>query len=160
MVKTYCGIDPGNKGAIAFVNDKGDACCIPMPVIKIKTKESIDGFAVKELLLDGKPLVVGLELVNAMPGQGVTSMFNFGKGSGLLEGILIGVSLPFELIRPQAWKKTMLSGTAKDKGAAIMKAKQLFPEVSLKRTERSRTDSDGMAEALLIAEYTRRLTNS
>ena len=95
-----------------------------------------------------------VEQVSAMPGQGVTSMFNFGKGFGWILGTLEAYSVPYELIRPQKWKKEF--SVTSDKNTSIEVCKRLFPHVSLLPTERCKKDNDGMAEALLLAEYARR----
>lgn len=89
-----------------------------------------------------------------MPGQGVTSMFNFGKGFGWILGTLEAYSVPYELIRPQKWKKEF--SVTSDKNTSINVCKRLFPQVSLLPSEKCRKDNDGMAEALLLAEYARR----
>ena len=89
-----------------------------------------------------------------MPGQGVTSMFNFGKGFGWVLGLLDAYRLSYELITPQKWKREF--GVTSDKNTSIAVCKRLFPTVSLLPTERCRKDNDGMAEALLMAEYARR----
>ena len=96
-----------------------------------------------------------VELVHAMPGQGVTSMFNFGKNFGFILGVLSACGLEPNLVSPQKWKRHF--GLKADKKDSIEKCKELFPEVSLRRTSRCTTDSDGMAEALLIAEYGREM---
>lgn len=94
-----------------------------------------------------------LEHVGAMPGQGVTSMFSFGENFGYLKGLLEAFEIPYELVRPQRWKKEFgISG----KNQSVEVCKRLFPGVSLRRTERCKKDHDGMAEALLMAEFARR----
>jgi crossover junction endodeoxyribonuclease RuvC len=98
--------------------------------------------------------VVGLEEVHAMPGQGVTSMFSMGKGSGLWEGIITALGMPLVRIPPQRWKKEMLAdGRGKDKQASIVRALELFPEAA---SHMARKKDEGRAEAILIAEYLRR----
>ncbi|MBQ8737780.1 MAG: hypothetical protein IJY78_08200 [Bacteroidaceae bacterium] len=99
-------------------------------------------------------IVCAVESVSAMPGQGVTSMFNFGKGFGWTLGTLEAYDVPYELIRPQKWKKEF--SVTSDKNTSIAVCKRLFPHVSLLPTERCRKDNDGMAEAMLMAEYARR----
>lgn len=104
--------------------------------------------------LKGSPCVACLEHVSAMPGQGTTSMFTFGQNFGFIQGVLTAYGIPFELVRPQKWKKEFsITG---DKNSSIAVCKRLFPNVSLLRTERCRKEDDGMAEALLMAEYARR----
>lgn len=143
-MKTYVGIDPGAKGAMAVIGENYIHTC--------KFSEQ----RYKEILqeLQGKDCVCCLENVNAMPGQGVTSMFNFGKNFGFIQGLLTAYSIPFELVRPQKWKKEY-SITA-DKNTSIEVCKRLFPDVSLLPTERCKKDDDGIAESILMAEYARR----
>lgn len=89
-----------------------------------------------------------------MPGQGVTSMFKFGENFGFIQGLLMAYSIPYELVTPQKWKKEFqVTG---DKNSSISVCKRLFPDVPLRRTDRCKKDHDGMAEALLMAEYARR----
>ena len=95
-----------------------------------------------------------LEHVGARPGQGVTSMFSFGENFGFIQGLLTAYSIPFELVRPQKWKKEF-SITA-DKNSSIEVCKRLFPDVSLLATPKCKKPSDGIAEALLMAEYAKR----
>ena len=95
-----------------------------------------------------------VEKVGAMPGQGVTSMFNFGKNYGFILGALESFGFSYELVTPKKWKKEF--GVTADKNTSIEVCKRLFPEANLKRTERCKKDHDGMAEALLMAEYARR----
>ena len=81
-------------------------------------------------------------------------MFNFGMNFGWIQGVLDALNIPYELVSPQKWKKEF--GLTSDKSESIRTAQRLFPGVSLKTGEKSRVESDGMAEALLIAEYARR----
>ena len=139
----YIGIDPGKDGALAIVSEGGLVEAIPY-----------DTQAYKNALSGLKtPSVAVLEHVNAMPKQGVTSMFNFGEGFGYLKGLLEAYGIPYELVRPQKWKKEFgISG----KNQSIEVCKRLFPGVNLKKTDRCKKDHDGMAEALLMALYARR----
>lgn len=99
-------------------------------------------------------LHVTIERAQAMPGQGITGMFNYGYGFGLWVGLLVGIGFSYTLVRPQRWKKVMLADMAKDKGASVLRAKQLFPNVA----EQLKLVKDhNKAEALLLAEYGRRL---
>ena len=93
-----------------------------------------------------------------MPGQGVVSMFNFGMNFGFIQGVLKAYRIPYELVTPQKWKKEF--SCTSDKNTSIEVCKRLFPKVNLKATERCKKDHDGMAEALLIAEYGRRHYNN
>jgi crossover junction endodeoxyribonuclease RuvC len=85
------------------------------------------------------------------------SVFRFGFGAGLWVGILGALGIPFERVPPQAWKKAVLAGTAKDKAAAIAYCSRRFPAASLLATPRSTKPHDGLADALCLAEYGRRL---
>lgn len=95
-----------------------------------------------------------LERVHAMPGQGVTSMFNMGENYGFIQGFLSANKIPFELITPQKWKREY--GVTADKNTSIAVCQRLFPNVDLRRNPKCRVAHDGKAEALLIAEYGRR----
>jgi len=88
-----------------------------------------------------------------MPFQGVASTFTFGRGFGGVLGAIKALGLPM----PQAWQKAILAGTPGDKPAAIQYATSRFPSASLLATARSRTPSDGIADALCLAEWGRRV---
>ena len=81
-------------------------------------------------------------------------MFNFGTNFGFIQGVLRAYKIPFELVRPQKWKKEF-SITA-DKNSSIQVCKRLFPEVSLLRTEKCKKEDDNVAESVLLAEFARR----
>jgi crossover junction endodeoxyribonuclease RuvC len=89
-----------------------------------------------------------------MPGQGVTSMFSFGKSAGFIEGVLTALAIPYQLVPPQTWKKVFSLNASKLNSIEV--CQKLFPDVDLMRTERCKKPHDGMAEALLMAEYARR----
>lgn len=139
----YIGIDPGKSGALAILAEAGKAEVIPFD--REAYKHALAGLS--------EPAKACLEQVGAMPGQGVTSMFHFGENFGYIQGLLEAFGIPYELVRPQRWKKEFgVSG----KNSSIEVCKRLFPDVSLRRTENCRKDDDNMAEALLMAEYARR----
>lgn len=141
----YIGIDPGKDGAMAFLYDKEP------PVLM-----AYDSQIYRKALSIGTETLCRccLERVGAMPGQGVTSMFKFGENYGFIQGLLTAYSIPYELVTPQKWKKEFqITG---DKNSSIAVCKRLFPDVCLRRTDRCKKDHDGMAEALLMAEYARR----
>ena len=89
-----------------------------------------------------------------MPGQGVVSMFNFGHNLGFIEGVLQSNSIPYQLVPPQTWKREF--SLSSEKAKSIEVCQKLFPKANLLATERSRKPSDGIAEAVLMAEYARR----
>ena len=143
------GIDPGKTGAIAVMDDDGILCLEQFNVDKY-----VDVLSYVGRSTSAKDIKVCLEKVGAMPGQGVVSMFNFGHNLGVIEGILSALRIPYQLVPPQTWKKEFsLTG---DKAKSIEVCKKLFPWVDLRATDRSRKPSDGLAEALLMAEYARR----
>lgn len=142
----YIGIDPGKKGALAVIDTEAPApFAVPF---------SERGYLAELRGIDPGKSIVALEKVAAMPGQGVTSMFNFGCGFGWIQGILEALRFPYELVPPQRWKKAF--GVTSDKHTSIRAAQRLFPGVSLLASPRCRIENDGMAEALLLAEYARR----
>jgi crossover junction endodeoxyribonuclease RuvC len=141
----YIGIDPGKKGGIAVIYEGGEAMAWPL------TEEMLLAVCKKQMIF--KPRCC-LEKVGARPGQGVTSMFHFGEGYGYIRGVLESFGIPYQEIPPQRWKKEF--GLTSDKQSSIEVCRRLFPETGLRTSERSKTDSDGMAEALLMAEYARR----
>ena len=148
----WIGIDPGQKGGYAVI-------------AKTKTGQAVfaypwdDSFFAMEMasLMQMKEhgIVAAVEKVGARPGQGTVSMFNFGKSAGYIEGVLSAFGIPYQLVPPNKWKKEF-SLIGQDKQASIVTGRKLVPELDLKRTERCRTDSDGKAEATLLAEYARR----
>ncbi len=133
-----------------------------MVVSGVKEKRVYNTVAMAQLLqpysvllgpTKGRTLVV-LESVHAMPKQGVSSSFSFGQGLGMWQGIIAALGLPLEMPSPQRWKKAIMADQGKEKSAARYKAMQLFPSVA---TQFARVKDDGRAEALLMAEYGRRM---
>ncbi len=156
--KTFIGIDPGLTGAVAIIKEN-DILLIDTPVLTVQSgkgnKRVLDVHGMADLLREheGTDCMVLLEKVHAMPKQGVTSMFTFGQGYGIWQGLLVYGQLPHDLITPQAWKKAMLAGAPKEKDAARIKAMNLFPQVA---DQLRRKKDIGRADALLIAECCRR----
>lgn len=144
----YIGIDPGKNGGIAFINEFGEI----IQLLPFSEDSLIQ--LIKNCSSDMK---CTLEHVHAMPKQGVSSTFNFGMNFGFIQGVLKAYGIPYELVTPQKWKKEF--SCTSDKNTSIEVCKRLFPNVNLKATDRCRKDHDGMAEALLIAEYGRRHYN-
>jgi crossover junction endodeoxyribonuclease RuvC len=149
------GIDPGISGAISIVENKKilEVYDTPTMIDGKKNKKQINGAQVchiiKERLNLGKEVVVVVEQVNAMPGQGVTSMFNFGQSFGVIKGICAALSLPIYFVRPAKWKKYFnLIKTNKD--ASRTKVIEVYPEISDKL---QRKKDSNRADAILIALY-------
>ena len=144
----YIGVDPGKNGGIAIIDSDG---VIAFPFSEERLLIELDGIAQEY------ECICYLEHVHAMPKQGVSSTFNFGMNFGFIQGVLKAYGIPYELVTPQKWKKEF--SCTSDKNTSIEVCKRLFPGVNLKATDRCRKDHDGLAEALLIAEYGRRHYN-
>ena len=149
------GIDPGINGAISIVENKKiiEVHDTPTMIDGKKNKRQLNGAQVtniiKEILNDGKEVVVVVEHVNAMPGQGVTSMFNFGQSFGVIKGICAALSVPIYFVRPSKWKKHFnLIKTNKD--ASRTKVIEAYPEIASKL---HRKKDSNRADAILIALY-------
>ncbi len=149
------GIDPGISGAISILENKKVIDIFEMPTMidGKKNKKQVNGSQItniiKEEINKKKEIIVVVEHVNAMPGQGVTSMFNFGQSFGVLKGICAALSLPIYFVRPTKWKKYFnLIKTNKD--ASRTKVIQIYPEISGKI---SRKKDSNKADAILIARY-------
>ncbi len=149
------GIDPGVSGAIGILENKKviEATDMPTMIDGKKNKRQVNGAQVaniiRERLHNNKEVVIVVEHVNAMPGQGVTSMFNFGQSFGVIKGICSALSLPIYFVRPAKWKKHFnLIKTNKD--ASRTKVIQIYPEISDKLT---RKKDSNKADAILIARY-------
>ena len=158
------GIDPGLDGGIAVMDERGLRYAEVLPTTKLAKKREVNLAALRDLLSidldDLNPFArdgvhVFLEHVHAMPKQGVTSMFTFGRGFGQIEGILAGLRIPYTLVSPQTWKKVVMAG--EPKGSEILVAERLWPEQDWRASERCKKQHMGMIDAALIAEYGRRL---
>ena len=149
------GIDPGINGAISIIENKKiiEVYDTPTMIDGKKNKRQINGAQVtnifKERLNGEKEVVVVVEHVNAMPGQGVTSMFNFGQSFGVIKGICAALNLPIYFVRPAKWKKHFnLIKTHKD--ASRTKVIEIYPEIS---SQLSRKKDSNKADAIIIARY-------
>ena len=149
------GIDPGISGAISIVENKKILEVYDMPTMidGKKNKRQINGAQVtniiKEVLNGNKEVVVVVEQVNAMPGQGVTSMFNFGQSFGVIKGICSAMQLPIFFVRPVKWKKHFdLIKSQKD--ASRTKVIEIFPKIS---SILSKKKDANKADAILIANF-------
>ena len=141
------GVDPGLTGAISFFNDGGLVDVIDMPIMAMGKKNQLNPYALTKALSEYTIRKAVIEKVGAMPGQGVASMFNFGMGYGVIQGVCAGLGIPIQLVTPQKWKKNAgLIG--KDKDNARTLAQQMYPDASL-----SRKKDIGRADAILIARF-------
>ena len=151
------GIDPGISGSICFFEDGKILEVIEMPVMTEgkKNKKQVNGAQIYNEFLkrinqkkDDEVRVV-IEQVSAMPGQGVTSMFNFGQSFGILKGICSAMQLPMFFVRPAKWKKYFnLINSQKD--ASRTRAIEIFPYFS---TQLSKKKDTNKADAILIASF-------
>ena len=149
------GIDPGLSGAIAILEDSKIKELFDMPVMpdgKKNKRQLNSAFLVKLLKENIESLentVMVVEQVNAMPGQGVTSMFNFGQTFGAIKGICAAIGLPISFVRPAKWKKHFeLINSSKD--ASRTKAIEMYPSFS---EQLSKKKDVNKSDAILIARY-------
>ena len=151
------GIDPGISGSRCFFQDGKIAKVIEIPTMTEgkKNKKQVNGSQIfneiseKIKNLDKKEIKVVIEQVSAMPGQGVTSMFNFGQSFGILKGICSAMQLPMYFVRPAKWKKYFnLINSEKD--ASRTRAIEIFPYFS---GQLSRKKDSNKADAILIASF-------
>ena len=151
------GIDPGIKGAICILKDGVVINVFDMPVMPVgkKNKSQVNGSQIYNEIQkvienkDKQDIKVVIEQVSAMPGQGVTSMFNFGQSYGVLKGIFSAMQIPMDFISPVKWKKHYnLINTQKD--SSRTKAIEFFPYIS---SQLSRKKDANKADAILIASF-------
>lgn len=169
------GIDPGLDGAIAVldIREATNIYFYDTPTITIQgTKKShreIDAAQLVNLLLpmtgnlrailekvSNVPIKLGKRELcptcHRMPAQGGTSLFNFGMGFGIWIGILAGLKIPYTLVHPRTWKSAVMRDMGKEKGASILRAKQLYPQAA---PSLNLAKHHGRADALLMAHYLR-----
>ena len=151
------GIDPGISGSICFFQDGKIIDVVEMPTMTEgkKNKKQVNGSQIfneisdRIIKIDKINIKVVIEQVSAMPGQGVTSMFNFGQSFGILKGICSAMQLPMYFVRPAKWKKYFsLINTEKD--ASRTRAIEIFPYFS---SQLSRKKDSNKADAILIASF-------
>lgn len=145
------GIDPGKKGGVTVMSMDGQ---------QVWTARLGEAYELADFIDDTKRKIVRayVEKCQAMPGQGVKSMFTYGMGFGKILGVLETLQISYDLIPPQKWQKKMIPGTKKGetKHAALIKARQLFPKHDFV-PEGCRVAHDGIVDSVLIAEYGRGL---
>jgi len=151
------GIDPGISGSLCFFEDGKIIDVIEMPVMAEgkKNKRQVNGSQIYNEIYkrtkdtEKKNIKVIIEQVSAMPGQGVTSMFNFGQSFGVLKGICSAMQLPLYFVRPAKWKKYFnLINSEKD--ASRTKAIEVFPYIS---QQLSKKKDANKADAILISSF-------
>ena len=149
------GIDPGLSGGIAILENNKIKEMFDMPVIAEgkKNKRQLNSALLAQLIKDNigdiNDSVVVVEQVNAMPGQGVTSMFNFGQTFGAIKGICAALELPIFFVRPAKWKKHFeLINSSKD--ASRTKVIEMYPSIAEKLSKKKDVNK---SDAILIARY-------
>ena len=149
------GIDPGLSGAIAILQDKKVIGLFDMPVMAEgkKNKRQLNSAQLVNIIKDNfigkEEIVVVVEQVNAMPGQGVTSMFNFGQTFGAIKGVCAALELPIFFVRPSKWKKYFeLINASKD--ASRTKVIEMYPSLS---NQLSKKKDVNKSDAILIARF-------
>ena len=150
------GIDPGLSGAIAILEGKKVIKIFDMPVMAEgkKNKKQLNSAQLTNILKENasfknEEIAVVVEQVNAMPGQGVTSMFNFGQSFGAIKGICAALNLPIFFVRPSKWKKHFeLINSSKD--SSRTKAIEMYPSLS---NNLSKKKDVNKSDAILIARY-------
>ena len=149
------GIDPGLSGGIAVLENNKIKDMFDMPVMSDgkKNKRQLNSAFLAQLIKDnikesGETVMV-VEQVNAMPGQGVTSMFNFGQTFGAIKGICAALVLPIFFVRPAKWKKHFeLINSSKD--ASRTKVIEMYPSIAEKLSKKKDVNK---SDAILIARY-------
>ncbi len=151
------GIDPGISGSICFLNDGKILDVIEMPTMTDgkKNKKQVNGAQIYNEIqkrinkIDKLKIRVVIEQVSAMPGQGVTSMFNFGQSFGILKGLCSAMQLPVYFVRPAKWKK-YFSLINSEKDASRTRAIEIFPYFS---SQLARKKDSNKADAILLASF-------
>ena len=162
-LKRVVGIDPGITGAVVVLDDSGDLQrALRTPILIVKGKKAYDLQMMREVLRkahyeaekEGGSAMVGIEKVHSLPRDGRVGAFRFGTGYGMWRGLLSGLFLPYTEITPQRWQARMLAGHPRGdqtKTSAVLVSKGRWPHIPIE------VKADwGMADAALIAEYTRR----
>ena len=149
------GIDPGLSGAIAILENKNVLKLFDMPVMAEgkKNKKQLNSAQlvniIKKNINKSDDIAVVVEQVNAMPGQGVTSMFNFGQPFGAIKGVCAALNLPIFFVRPSKWKKYFeLINSSKD--SSRTKVIEMYPSLS---SQLSKKKDVNKSDAILIARY-------
>ncbi len=149
------GIDPGLSGAVAILKDNKVLNIFDMPVMSEgkKNKKQLNSAQLVNIIKDNTKndveIAVVVEQVNAMPGQGVTSMFNFGQTFGAIKGVCAALNLPIFFVRPSKWKKHFeLINSSKD--SSRTKVIEMYPSLSNQLTKKKDVNK---SDAILIAKF-------
>ncbi len=153
---TFLGFDPGYNGAAVALAD-GRVTIFDTPTLLVgrgakSAKRTYNIPAAWDIVrqFQSRRTYAVIENVHSMPKQGVASSFSFGKGAMLWEALCVAAGIPFSLVSPQRWKKTILADMGKGKQASVVRCQQLWPKLEWKNSK------DGRADAACMAEYARR----
>ena len=142
------GIDIGIHGALTMFDVANGVLEIhDMPIVERNGKKLVSGHLVANILRTHHG-IVWIERVGARPGQGVSSMFSFGRSAGIVEGVAIALDMPINLVTPQAWQRKCLVQSGKD--GSRSRAMEVFPAYSQSFARKS---DDGRSDSALIAYY-------
>lgn len=171
MAKIRVGIDVGKDGGIAvFVDDKLDLISVTPTIGK---EIDLNEFAqiLNKYNVEDSDYHVVVEDVHAIFGSSAGSTFSFGWGLGILEGLLVGLSIPYTKVAPKEWQSQLWQGVkpiikppkgdskkkvVDTKATSLLAVKRLFPNIDLRKSERAKKEHDGIVDAVLMAEYCRR----
>lgn len=156
----YIGMDPGKSGGFSAIGEDNSVIDkIPTPIVG----KEFDVQSIKRFLNNFSDDIVhvGIENVHAIQSAGSSSNFTFGKGLGILIGVVEGMGLPYTMVTPVTWQKTAWSGIPiikkgdkKDtKGMSLVASRRLFPTENFLASSRSKIPHDGMIDATLIAYH-------
>jgi len=159
----FIGIDPGLDGGIAFIEDK-KIHLYKTPIIGGK---DYDIQSMKQILwsadLGDEARFATIENQISMPGQGLTSTLQTGKGFGIWLGLLAGLEIPHQVVAASSWQRKLFTGVKGNldtKAKSEVVAKRLFPNADFRKSDRARVANDGLTDAACIAEYGRRTYSS
>ena len=148
-----CACDPGASGALAFLDlGVGKLEIIDMPTVEVKrnnkNKREISPQMLASLIAARSPTIAIIERVGARPGEASSFAFQFGRGVGMIEGVLAALQIPTEYVTPQAWQKAV--GARDGKDGNRQRAAELFPAYA---GLFARKKDDGRADAALMAYW-------
>lgn len=152
-----CGVDVGHRGGIAIIScdAKGKRVVWSLTVMPEDIREFFN------LMVEHSPVHIFIEKAQTMPKQGISSAFNYGRHFGELLGIIIALKIPFTMVQPREWTRVIHMGTDSNQDAkerTLQACRQLYPDVNLLATPRSKVPHEGLFDALMIAEYGLRKT--
>ena len=150
----YIGIDPGISGGIAVFGTDGTLDVFDMPTVTVlrnrKNKKEMSAQGLYSILQYQKPSIAMVEQVNAQPNQGVTSMFQFGRSVGQIEGCIAALEIPISYVPPRVWQKAVELRGGDKKEASRLRAMELFPAYAGQFRQKK---DHGRSDAALIAYH-------